>query len=90
MITFAFALITGIFLAAIYWGLLIVPTIGSFPFFSQPLVRMVMGSMVRLGVVALAAVCMLHYGLNHLILMMIVFYTALVVIMIAYKGGLDA
>lgn len=90
MISLALALITGIFLAIIYWGLLIVPTIGSFPFFSQPLLRIITGTVARLGLVALAAVCMLHYDLNHLILMMIAFYTALVVIMIAYKGGSNA
>ena len=87
MITFALAIITGIFLSIIYWGLLIVPTIGSFPFLSKTIVGTITGAVVRLGLVGLAAYGMLHYGLNHLILMIIAFYTALMVIMITYKGG---
>lgn len=87
MITFVVAGFAGILLSVIYWGLLVVPTIGSSPVFSHTLTRSLLGMLTRLGLIGLAAYSVLHYGLNHLILMMIAFYTTLMLIMITYKGA---
>lgn len=88
MFTFVGAACVGVFLAGIYTLLLVVMTTGSSIFSRMPyMLRIVGGVGIRMGIVAIAVMCMLLLSINHLILMMIAFYATVVIVMIAYKGA---
>jgi|GEM_PF-6645296 len=81
------AALVGVILAGIHITLLAMTVAGS-TFFARihPVMRIVGGMCLRMGIIALVVWCMLRLSINHLILMMIAFYATEVVIMIAYKG----
>lgn len=84
MITHYTAIAIGLLCALIYSGLLIASTMRSS--FVDSLTTRLMGSFIRIGIVAYAFVYVLHSGLNQLILTVGVFFIAVWVIMIAYKN----
>lgn len=83
MTTYYTVIACGLLCALIYSGLLIATTMRS-PSVNSLSARLA-GSFIRIGIVLYAFVYVLHSSLNHLILMVGVFFVTVWVIMIAYK-----
>lgn len=86
--TIVLPIVVGVLLGLIYTGLLIGPIMRRLGVFKPYTFLWTISSIcLRMAVVAVAVCGMLHYSINHLILMMIAFYATVVALMIAYKGG---
>lgn len=83
MITHYTAIAIGLLCALIYSGLLIATTMRSSSVNS--LTARLAGSFIRMGIILYAFVYILRSSLNHLILVVGVFFVTVWVIMIAYK-----